>query len=408
MRKALFVLASLSLVGCTPDWTGILASETTGELIEPSAARGDPLSAIHEACGTASEPGGELVRLPYVQRVHAGGGRVTWTTRADEPERLEVWTVDAPHTTVTPEVDPTRYLADARQVAVELGSLEPSTIHCYQVLGEGDRVVYGPTGFRTAPATGADEEIDIVVFGDSGFASDDQAAVATQMAAVPMDLMLHVGDVAYGEGTLPQYEANHFAMYRAFSGSIPLFPAIGDHDDATDQAGPYREVFALPENGGPEAAERWYSFDWGPVHVVVLDAFRGGSAQDQFLERDLAQAAGATWKIVVVSTPLYSSGWHGGDGNLRRAYGPVFARHGVDLVLSGDDHDYERTRPIEGVTYVVTGGGGRSVRPVGTSSWTAFSTTAFHFVKLEITRETLRLHAIDATGREFDGVELTR
>jgi hypothetical protein len=72
------------------------------------------------------------------------------------------------------------------------------------------------------------------------------------------------------------------------------------------------------------------------------------------------------------------------------------------LVLSGHDHDYERTAPLNGVTYVVTGGGGRGTRNVGHSSFTAFSQEVIHFVFVEAQGPRLVLHAIDATGREFD------
>jgi hypothetical protein len=80
----------------------------------------------------------------------------------------------------------------------------------------------------------------------------------------------------------------------------------------------------------------------------------------------------------------------------------------VKLVLAGHEHDYERTRPVDGVTYVITGGGGKGTRPVGKGSWTAFSDAVIHFVYVTVEGDVLRLHAIDATGREFDGLELRR
>ncbi|MDQ3037709.1 MAG: metallophosphoesterase family protein, partial [Myxococcota bacterium] len=286
-----------------------------------------------------------------------------------------------------------------RQHHARLSGLQPGTLHCYEVRDSSGARLFGPAGFRTAPA--ADDttaRVSLIALGDSGGGGADQRAVAAQLETVPHELMLHVGDVAYNDATLPELESNHFAIYRELASAIPLFAAIGDHDDSTDHAGPFREVFGRP---------RYYSFDWGPVHVLVLDAGGGGSAQREFAERDLA-STDRRWKIVITHEPPYSSGFHGSSSSMRRDYVPLFERHGVQLVLSGDDHDYERSIPIAGVTYVVTGGGGRSVRPVDRSDWTAFSAMAFHFVHIDVDGDVMRVRAIDATGREFDGVEIPR
>ena len=83
---------------------------------------------------------------------------------------------------------------------------------------------------------------------------------------------------------------------------------------------------------------------------------------------------------------------------------PILEKHKVPLVLNGHDHDYERTTPQNGVTYVVTGGGGVGVRPVGTSSFTAFSDAVIHFVYVTVAGNELALHAIDGLGQEFDSL----
>lgn len=379
--------------------TGVLSSDKTGALLDTEALREHPLEEMRAQCGDPGAVGGTIDRHPYLQ----GAGpdlRVTWTTTG-EPETLALWRPEKEETLHEAEVEPTGYLGGARQLGVALGELEPGTIYCYELRDAAGARVYGPMGLRTTPSPESEERVDFVVFGDSGAGSEDQAAVATHMETVPMDFLLHVGDMAYDNGTLPELEQNHFAMYRAFNGALPLFPAIGDHDDATDAAGPYREVFTLPGN------ERYYSFDWGPLHVVVVDALASTPEEVAWVERDL-EATDRPWKIAVVTAPMYSSGFHGPNNAIRDAYAPIFQRHGVSAVFSGDDHDYERSRPIDGVTYFVTGGGGRSVYPVGSSEWTELSVSALHFTYVSIEGDTMSIRAIDATGREFDGVELTR
>jgi hypothetical protein len=106
--------------------------------------------------------------------------------------------------------------------------------------------------------------------------------------------------------------------------------------------------------------------------------------------------------------PPYSSGVHGSDTGLRAKLAPVLEKHHVQLVLAGHDHDYERMKPQNGVSYVVTGGGGVGTRSVGTSSFTAFSSEVIHFVYVEVGADELVLHAIDATGQEFDSMVVPR
>jgi hypothetical protein len=167
--------------------------------------------------------------------------------------------------------------------------------------------------------------------------------------------------------------------------SFPVFPVAGNHDYKTDDAGPFREVFALPENGGPEGTERWYSFDWGDVHFVAIDTERVGPKQAAWLDADLADNQ-LPWTVVFAHKSPYSSGSHGSDRNVREVFGPILEFHRVPLMLAGHDHNYERSEQINGVTYVVTGGGGRGTRAVGRSEFTAFS----HDVLCDCTRSTRR------------------
>jgi predicted MPP superfamily phosphohydrolase len=212
---------------------------------------------------------------------------------------------------------------------------------------------------------------------------------------------VHVGDIAYEEGSLAQFEESFFGAYGPLLRHFPVFPVAGNHEYRTDDAAPYCQVFDLPNN------ERWYSYEWGDVHFVGIDTERVGEEQLAWLEDDLA-AAEAPWKIAYLHRPLYSSSNHGSDMDLRAELAPLFERRGVSLVLQGHDHDYERSKPQDGVVYVVSGGGGRGTYGAGTSDFTAFSVGVIHFLYIEVQRDVLALHAIDATGREFDSLVLEK
>lgn len=159
-------------------------------------------------------------------------------------------------------------------------------------------------------------------------------------------------------------------------------------------------ISAIVDGAVPFARQQ---FDWGDVHFVGLDTQDLADEQTLWLDRDLASTK-ARWKVAYLHRPPLSSGQHGTQADVRKRFVGLFEKHHVQLVLAGHDHDYERTRPQHGVTYVVTGGGGRSTRAVSSSSFTAFSLAVLHFLYVEADDAAMTVHAIDATGAEFDSV----
>lgn len=180
----------------------------------------------------------------------------------------------------------------------------------------------------------------------------------------------------------------------------------GNHDYETDDGAPFLRAFVLPEHdvSGYER-ERWYSFDWGQIHFVALNSELGIQEQIEWLDADL-EANERPWTVVYTHKGPFSSGDHGGNRTFRDRIVPFLEHHRVDVVFSGHDHHYERSHVLNGVTYIVTGGGGRGTREVGSSSFTAFAHPVLHFVFGEATHEHLRLYAIDATGQQFDYTEI--
>ncbi|MCA1719103.1 MAG: metallophosphoesterase [Actinobacteria bacterium] len=169
----------------------------------------------------------------------------------------------------------------------------------------------------------------------------------------------------------------------------------------------------MPRNN-PEDTGRYYSFDWANAHFVALDSElyyddEGGDSERQkaWLERDLGETR-QPWKFVFFHRPPYSSSEHGSDLVVREDLEPTLARHGVDVVFSGHDHDYERTVQIKGVTYVVTGGGGKDLYEAGESEWTAFSRSAPHAVRVRVDGDCLRLEAVEPNDAVVDHLNRAR
>jgi calcineurin-like phosphoesterase family protein len=355
------------------------------------------------ACGSGRlTPIGEhyVARRPYVQNVTATSAVILLTTRELGVAPALVLTRPSGELVqvVVTEADPAD--VSGHQRFARLSGLDPDTIYCYEL----DEWV-APVGFRSAPQPFAGARMRFVAFGDSGGAS--RVAVREAMALLPFELMLHVGDIAYESGSIAELETKFFDTYAELIAHLPIFPASGNHEYRTQDAAPYRQVFALPENGGPDGVERWFSFDWGDVHFVALDTEQVGAKQASWLERDLTDN-GLPWTVVYMHKPAYSSGKHGSSLDVRQTFAPIFEQFGVQLVLAGHDHDYERMKIMGGVTYVVTGGGGYSARRVGNNDFTALSEATLHFVHGEVQGDEMLLRAINPSGDVLDSIRIAR
>ena len=210
------------------------------------------------------------------------------------------------------------------------------------------------------------------VIGDYGRAGQPERAVAHLVAQWHPDIILTTGDNDYPAGDATTLDQNIGQYYHAFIAPYHhqlgtratvnrFFPALGNHDWYTAGAKPYVNYFTLPGN------ERYYTFSRGPVQFFALDSdphepdgTMSDSPQGQWLQRQL-QASHACWKIVYFHHPPYSSGTkHGSSAWMQWP----FRQWGVDVVLSGHEHNYERLE-VDGLLYVVNGAGGSSLYPFG-------------------------------------------
>ncbi len=208
------------------------------------------------------------------------------------------------------------------------------------------------------------------VVGDSGTGGSDQIAVFDAMRdyvkdkKVDIDMYLHVGDMAYGSGTDAEFGERFFAIYEPLLRNTVCWPAMGNHEGKTSRGdtgvGPYYDAYVCPtraEAGGVASGlEAYYSFDYGPVHFVVLDSHDLDRSQDapmaQWLKADLEQTQ-AEWLVAYWHHPPYTKGSHDSDLELQlmemhENYMPLLESAGVDLVLGGHSHIYERSMLIDG------------------------------------------------------------
>jgi acid phosphatase type 7 len=301
---------------------------------------------------------------------------------------------------------------------VALEGLFAGSEYAYEVHACGAATGQGGT-FQTAPARPG--PVKFAAVGDFGTGGSEQRRVAQAMIAQAPEFWLALGDIAYADGTDAEFGSRFFAPMGGLLSISPVFPVLGNHEYHTQHGQPYLDVFDLPRNN-PAGSERYYSFDWGPVHVVALDsncAVGLGPVctfeeQKAFLEQDLAHSS-APWKIVMFHHPPYSSGQHGSNKRMKELE-PLLEAAGVDLVLTAHDHNYERSHPIKAgevvaegtpgaVVYVVSGSGGATLRglPSPQPAWSAFRDNEnYGFVTIEVNGGRLTGRFVNTAGQSVD------
>ena len=312
-----------------------------------------------------------LERSPYLQLVNRGGVSVRWRTNVVMDSLI--------HYGPSPEALDETVLDETQKTEHELRieGLEPGTRYYYSVGSTEDVLAGGDAEhfFETAPGESSTEPVRIWVIGDSGeCAVSAQGCIDAGMVrdtylaraeSGKAQLVLMLGDNAYVSGSDAETTKGVFETFAAVLRNTPVWPAPGNHEfsngitfSATEE-GPYYDAFTLPRSGEAggisSGTEAYYSFDHGNVHFVSLDSHdtdrSTSGAMYMWLEADLQ----ANFTIAFWHHPPYSFGSHSSDSQLenrmiemRQNFVPLLEDYGVDLVLTGHSHSYERSMLIDG------------------------------------------------------------
>jgi len=293
-----------------------------------------------------------------------------------------------------------------------LAGLKPGTEYGYEVSFAGKKA---KGSFRTFPDK--PEPFTFIAYGDSragrGQGIKIHREIAARFAGHKPELILHTGDMVNNDH-YPQWKRQFFDPLAGVIGSIPLWPAIGNHEKGGRS---YSQVFSIPDGNF------WYSFDYAGAHFVSLDSSawrnRRGAAKTgpmlKWLEKDLA-ASRATWKILFYHEPSYDMGLHW-SGWGRKDFLPVMRKHGADLVLSGDSHSYQRFRPMywkgenekHPVTYIITAGGGAPLYwLMNAEPHLACAARKYHYMVFKIDGGRLSARVLTTEGKLIDSFAITK
>jgi acid phosphatase type 7 len=317
----------------------------------------------------------ELIRGPYLQKASPSSVTVRWRTNVYDRSRVLYG---------TKLNDPDFFVDDSTLVSehiLELNNLKPNTKYYYTIGNLADTTLQGNADnyFVTLPEKGSEQMIRIAGFGDCGNNSVNQIKVRNEIdkyiADKPLTAWIIMGDNAYSDGSDAEYQLKFFNIYKDnLLKKYAMFPSPGNHDYRDFRQASYKDQnkmayyqnFTMPvkgESGGlPSNTPSYFSFDIGNTHFLSLDSYgedaKGTHMYDQLSEqaewtkKDL-QANKSKWVVAYWHHPPYTMGSHNSDTEkdlvaIRENFIKHLEEQGVDLIICGHSHVYERSKLIKG------------------------------------------------------------
>ncbi|MCY7384360.1 MAG: metallophosphoesterase [Microcoleus sp. CAN_BIN18] len=236
---------------------------------------------------------------------------------------------------------------------------------------------------------------------DTGTGAQGQYAVAEAMAQYhrenPFNITVLAGDNIYNNGEIEKINAVFEKPYQQLlQQGVKFYACLGNHDIRTANGDPQVKYAGFNMQG------RYYTFRRESVQFFALDTNHNADWKNQlvWLEKELSQST-APWKVVFGHHQIYSSGVYGLNQPFIKTLTPLFQKYGVQLYINGHEHSYERTRSINGTTYLICGAGA-GTRPVGRSEWTEYSATRLSFATFDVYEDRMFVSAIGTDKRVFD------
>jgi len=276
--------------------------------------------------------------------------------------------------------------------------LKPNTKYFYQVQSGNDTSIAFP--FTTAVE--ADTDFSFVVYGDSRSCPGDHGAIVNAIAREHPLFTVHLGDMVENELCTRQW-LDFFRVENQLIRTSPEVPVIGNHETMLGSSAPFRRYWHTPDHDGDRTS--MWRFQQGNSFFIVMDSsrpFGEESSQYAWVRRQLGLAQtipSVKHCFVLAHLAPYSRSFHGRDSDVlafRDTYAPLFKKYDVDVVFGAHDHNYQHNL-VDGIHYIVTGGGGAPLRNVRRAprSWTeSTAEKTLNYVRVNVSGETLTVTAV--------------
>lgn len=291
----------------------------------------------------------QVLRMPYLQSAIRDSICILWRTNKGQSCQVAYKTEES--------MEWTRANGSSRTTntgwienKVILKDLQPETRYAYRIYTDKTALIVEKDLHFVSPIAGEDSVFSFFAVGDIGEPVENEGtpdllgkALGNYVDSLRFGLLL--GDIIYPDGKSEDYDKNLFQHFGNVFPYIPVFPVLGNHDWHEPEKN-YMEEWELPGN------EHYYSFDYGNVHFVGLDTKNGEmyeyEKQVAWLEKDLSGVSPSQdWKVVFLHHNGKSCTYKHDYEGVVSLY-PIFERLGVDLVLNGHAHTYERLKPMNG------------------------------------------------------------
>lgn len=332
--------------------------------------------------------------------------RVVWQWSANPTFQVR-WGVDTTYSSGSAEVAPNDTTNHMYEYTI--GGLSPGSAYYYQVMV--DTQCTGGS-FHTAPDSGA-TDVNFFSYGDTRTNGSVHDNLAGQIVALFQSdptfqtLNLHVGDwVSFDIETYwtSEWFNASYGNLRTQDANLSDLGVRGNHEGAATY---WKRYFPEPWQPGG----LYWSFDYGPMHVAMLDqytAYNAGSVQYTWLQNDLA-ASTKPWKFVVLHEPGWSAGGsHPNNATVQNDLQPLFEQYGVQIVFGGHNHYYARA-VVNGVTHLTVGGGGAPLNtPQSDYPNVVVAISNYSFGEFSIAGNTLTAQIINSSGAVIDSFSISK
>ena len=330
---------------------------------------------------------------------------LAWERHAEGTAQVKCW--ERSQSELEPAVLTVGQDAPFRRHVFTLRELKPGTHYQYKASSSDGYEAQGR--FWTAPADKR-QAFTFVLHNDlqGGINAAAAKAVSVGVIAANPDFVLSTGDLADSRyagdyaGVIGSWNL-FFECLRDELAAFTFLPVSGNHDEPENPDSFWHRLFELP-------ATHDYVLDVGPIRFILVDSTEfEGPSRTAWLARELQKAAfdpEVTWTIPAFHRPPFSEGERGGDEGLRQWWVPLFTKYEAGLVLSGHAHTYQRMKPIDGVPYLVSGGGGGWLYQVDPDHANiACATSTYHFVQFRVEANRMQLEGKLPDGTTFDRAE---
>ncbi len=362
--------------------------------------------ATGRTCAAEAEPAvppGQITKGPCLLRVMQDRVALMWETDTKQPSGVSYGPKEGPKAYRQSTVERATYKGTTAYIhKLWIEGLQPGRTYDYRITGPNLRSE--TFEFRTTPAE--TNEVRFIVYGDTRTQPQVHRRLAEQMRKHPVDFIVHGGDLVTRGDDYGQWGPQFFEPLKGLVERVPIYIAKGNHEG---RGGTFEKLLAPP--GG----ENDFALDYGPLRYFCLNNVSSKKSGGQLVSQIARDAAAsrAPWKFVSYHIPSVNFGGHISVWQQSRAL-RAFSEAGIDFVVAGHSHQYERFRPIAPpgrgscVTYITAGGGGAPLAPVEPTPCHAYAGAVYQFCLFHIRGGHLTMDTIDAEGRTIDHLDITK